>query len=181
MGVGKDKSIVYNNYRELVKYILQNTKYKIAFIPHVVINGNNDLDAMKPLYEEFKESKRVFLVSEKLSAAQYKGFISKCCLFVGARTHATIAAYSTCVPTLVVGYSVKARGIARDIFGSEENMVISAQALIDENELLRAFKYLQENEKKIRAHLQKTIPAYIEKAWLAGEELKKLLKANSKG
>ena len=41
-----------------------------------------------------------------------KGYISRCELFIGARTHATIAAYSTGVPTLVLGYSVKARGIA---------------------------------------------------------------------
>jgi colanic acid/amylovoran biosynthesis protein len=67
-------------------------------------------------------------------------------MFVGARTHATIAAYSSCVPTLVVGYSVKARGIARDIFGSEENMVIPVQSLEHEDDLVNAFKYIQETK-----------------------------------
>jgi polysaccharide pyruvyl transferase WcaK-like protein len=106
---------------------------------------------------------------------ELKGFISRCRFFVGARTHATIAAYSTCVPTLVVGYSVKARGIAKDIFGSEENMVIPVQSLEHEDDLVNAFKYIQENEESIRKHLQDFMPSYIEKAWQAGEEVKKLI------
>ena len=50
-------------------------------------------------------------------------------MFIGARTHATIAAYSSCVPTLVVGYSIKARGIAKDLFGTDEGYVLPVQAL----------------------------------------------------
>lgn len=48
-------------------------------------------------------------------------------MFIGVRIYVTIAAYSTEVPTLVLGYSVKSRGIAKDIFGSEENYVIPVQ------------------------------------------------------
>ena len=39
--------------------------------------------------------------------------------FTGARTHATIAALSSCIPTLSFAYSIKAKGINRDIFGHE--------------------------------------------------------------
>ena len=70
---------------------------------------------------------------------QLKGYIAKCRFFVGARTHATIAAYSTEVPTLVVGYSIKSRGIAKDIFGSEENYVIPIEQIKEENKLTQAF------------------------------------------
>lgn len=71
---------------------------------------------------------------------ELKGFISRCRLFVGARTHATIAAYSTCVPTLVAGYSVKARGIAKDLFGSEENYVLPVQSLKNKDDLVKGFQ-----------------------------------------
>ena len=57
---------------------------------------------------------------EDHNCMELKGIISKCRFFVGARTHSTIAAYSMGIPTLVVGYSVKARGIARDLLGGEE-------------------------------------------------------------
>ena len=85
---------------------------------------------------------------------ELKGIISRCRFFIGARTHATIAAYSTGVPTLVVGYSVKARGIARDLFGTEEGYVLPAHSLENENELLSAFRSLIRKEDSIRQTLR---------------------------
>lgn len=38
-------------------------------------------------------------------------------VFAGARTHSTIAALSSGVPTLSFAYSIKATGINRDLFG----------------------------------------------------------------
>ena len=106
------------------------------------------------------------------NAAQLKGYIARCRFFIGARTHATIAAYSTCVPTLVVGYSVKSRGIAIDLFGTEENYVLPVQNLKQENEFCNAFDWLTKNEKIIRTHLETIMPAYREKARIpAGLEL----------
>ena len=56
---------------------------------------------------------------------------------------------STCVPTLVVGYSVKARGIARDLFGNEQNYLISAQKIKQPEELKEAFMWIEKHEKEI--------------------------------
>lgn len=173
---GKEKNIVYKNYFHLVKYILKTTEYNIIFIPHVLVAGNNDYNAMKPLYEAFKGSNRVVMIINNLyNASQYKGIISQCCMFIGARTHSTIAAYSTCVPTLALGYSVKAKGIARDIFGNEKGLVLPVQNLENENQLIYAFEGLRERENELRDHLKKTMPKYIESAWVAGELIKKLL------
>ena len=84
------------------------------------------------------------------------------------------AAYSTCVPTLVVGYSIKSRGIARDIFGTEDNYVVSAQNFKDKNELKNAFQWLERHEKQIREFLEKKMPEYCQKSMIAGEAVKKL-------
>jgi polysaccharide pyruvyl transferase WcaK-like protein len=59
-------------------------------------------------------------LGDKLSAAETKWVISRCAAFVGARTHSTIAAISSAVPTLSLAYSRKARGLNQDIFGSQE-------------------------------------------------------------
>lgn len=175
MGLEKGKDITHKNYSTLIHHLLDATDMHIALIPHVTWEDNNDLEPLTALFNQFKESGRVVLIGDHYNCMELKGFISRCRFFVGARTHATIAAYSTCVPTLVVGYSVKARGIARDIFGSEENMVIPVQSLEQEDDLVNAFKYIQENEDSIRQHLQDFMPSYIERAWQAGEEVKKLL------
>jgi polysaccharide pyruvyl transferase WcaK-like protein len=59
---------------------------------------------------------------------------------VGARTHSTIAAYSSGVKTLVIGYSVKSRGIAKDLFGDYEGYVLPVQELSSPDALVEAYK-----------------------------------------
>lgn len=93
---------------------------------------------------------------------------------IGTRTHSTIAAYSQCVPTLVLGYSVKSRGIARDLFGSEEHYVIPVQGMTDPRALADGFDWLLKNENDIRVHLEKTMPGYKKQAYNALDALKKL-------
>lgn len=102
-----------------------------------------------------------------------KYIISKCRMFVGARTHATIAAYSTCVPTLVVGYSVKARGIARDLFGTEEKYVIPAQSLSNTGQLQEAFRWIRMHEQDIRSQLMQRQAEYKEYQNAYAEDLRR--------
>ncbi len=170
----KENGIAYKNYVELVKYILENTDYSIALIPHVVWDTNDDRKVLHKLYEDIGNSERVFLVEDH-TAPELKYIISKCSLFVGARTHATIAAYSTCVPTLVVGYSVKARGIAKDLFEQEENYVIPVQSLDDPMILTNAFKWLESNQEKIRLHLEKIMPEYIARCYKVKDKIMELI------
>ena len=85
-------------------------------------------------------------------------------MFVGARTHATIAAYSTCVPTLVIGYSVKSRGIAKDIFGTDEGLVIPVSEIDCTEKPIKDYEKFLSKKEVYRKHLEKFMPDYIEKA-----------------
>ena len=78
------------------------------------------------------------------------------------------------VPTLVIGYSVKARGIARDLFGTEEHYVLPVQTLSDPEELIKAYDWLMEREDQIRGRLESIMPGYCKRAGEAGEELRRL-------
>ena len=93
---------------------------------------------------------------------------------IAARTHASIAAYSTCVPTLVLGYSVKSLGIATDIFGTADNYVLPVDKIKENNEILKAFVWLQDNETMIRGRYKKVMPSYIKKALLGKKYLQEL-------
>lgn len=137
-----NSGMVMKNYVNLVEYIINETEMNVALIPHVVWDFNDDLIPLKSLYDKFKHTGRVELIDDekKLNCCQLKYVISKCSYIVTARTHASIAAYSTGVPTLVVGYSVKAKGIAKDIFGDYENYVCAVQQLEKENDLEVRFK-----------------------------------------
>ena len=168
-----NKGITKDNYEELIKYIINNTNMQIALIPHVVWDNNDDRVPLLELYEMFKDSGRVVMI-EDCNCMELKGYISRCRFFIGARTHATIAAYSTYVPTLVVGYSVKARGIAKDIFGTSENYVLPVQLLKTNKDLINSFKWIEKNEQKIRLHLQSFMPYYKNKSLDVKKEIEKL-------
>lgn len=155
------KGKTYENYKNLIDYILSSTNKNIALIPHVVWDNNDDREVMKMLLDDFNNNPRIISIKDH-KAPELKYIISKCQMFVGARTHATIAAYSSMVPTLVVGYSVKARGIAKDLFGTSDNYVLPVQSLTDGNQLVNSFKWLEENQSNIRKHLEEFIPKYIE-------------------
>ena len=167
------KGAAFQNYRNLIRWIIDETDYDIALIPHVVWKPSDDRIPLANLYNEFCDSGRVKMIEDD-NAERLKGIISKCRFMVAARTHASIAAYSTCVPTLVVGYSVKAKGIAKDIFGSYEDYVLPVQDLKSPNDLSNKFKWLMDHEKEIRNHLSSFMPGYIARAWQAGEALKKI-------
>lgn len=155
----KNSGIVLKNYVKLIEYILNNTNYLVALIPHVILDSNNDNSAIKMIYNYFKDNCRV-IVYPDMKATELKYVISKCRFFIGARTHSTIAAYSTCVPTVVVGYSVKAKGIAKDLFGTWENYVLPAQELYKENALLNSFLWIEKNEFVIKEELKKKMVIY---------------------
>lgn len=150
-------NIVMKNYIELLNYIIDKTDMNIAFIPHVVWNFSDDLIPLKALYERYKHTNRVALIDEKkqLNCCQLKYIISKCKYLVTARTHASIAGYSTNVPTLVTGYSVKARGIARDIFGNFNDYVCAVQDLKRKTELTERFNRIVNNTQTILFDLEK--------------------------
>ena len=95
---------------------------------------------------------------EDHTAEEQKGIIARCRFLIAARTHASIAAYSEKVPTLVIGYSVKAKGIAQDLFGTYENYVLPVQSLKNKNDMIDAFKWLQNNESNIKKQLDTIIP-----------------------
>lgn len=161
MVINEGNPFVYENVISTIKYILENTDMNVCLIPHVynIKNNSNDYPILKKIFNEIN-SQRVSFVDIELDCEQLKYIISKCRFFIGARTHSTIAAYSSGVPTLVLGYSVKSKGIAKDLFGTYEDYVLPYGSLTKANELLSAFKKLVENEEDIKALYNKVLPEY---------------------
>lgn len=158
--VERRSDAVFENCLELIRWILGETTWNVALIPHVVWRGNDDREVLERLRRAAGETERVRLLPDG-NCMELKGDIARCRFFVGARTHATIAAYSGCVPTLAVGYSVKARGIARDIFGTENGCFIPCQELKQPGDLTAAFQRIVSREGELRAHLEQRMPGYI--------------------
>ena len=151
-------------YKKIVEYILGETDYNIALIPHVLKRNknNNDLETIK-LIEGIISDPNRYTVIQDMPAHMLKYVISQCIFFVGARTHSTIAAYSSCVPTLVAGYSIKALGIASDLFETSEGYVVDVRNLKTPEELSDAFIHLFERREFEKKHLIEYMPIYLDK------------------
>ncbi|WP_395549348.1 MULTISPECIES: polysaccharide pyruvyl transferase family protein [unclassified Lacrimispora] len=154
-------SAIKDGYDKIIRYLLDETVYEIMFIPHVVKRNNNDETIITKLAEQYN-SNRISILEDR-RADELKYCISKCDFFVGARTHSTIAAYSSCVPTLVIGYSVKASGIAKDIFGVDEEYVVDVREVTSGDSIFKCFFNLFTRKNEIREYLESFMPDYINK------------------
>ncbi len=158
----------------LVQDILESVDYPIALIPHVLVPGNDDHAFMNDVLnrlESFRD--RLVLIRPIHSARQLKWIMSQMKIFIGARTHATISALSSCIPTISISYSTKSRGINKDIFGSEE-WVISCKEH-DLCSLPRKTAELIAASDSVSQFLKKTIGNYSEKAREGITCIKKIL------
>lgn len=175
----KDDGIIKTAFFNMIDYIISDTEYDIKLIPHVLDEKKRDTqydpDILLPVYEKYKDTGRVIYIDAfKLDARQIKGHIKTCTAFIGARTHSTIAAYSSLVPTTVIGYSVKSRGIALDLFGKIKDYVIQVGD-IKTDTLVIAIKRLLEKNDEIRNHLKNIMTKYKASADMAADKLEEII------
>ena len=158
-----DNDMMYQNARCLIDYVIENTDMNVCLIPHVynVERNLQDSAVLGKIYARYAKTGRVGIVNEELSCSQLKHIISKCRFFIGARTHATIAAYSSSVPTIALSYSIKSRGLAKDLFGTEDGYVIRWRSVKHPTELTDALQNtLMRNEQIIRSRYETFLPGY---------------------
>lgn len=159
---------------EIISSISRITSSNIYLIPHVTTPGSNDYLFMKDVFSRIKDQKEnVILVPPIYNASETKWIISKMQIFAGSRTHSTIAALSSKVPTLSFAYSIKARGINRDIFGNNEYCLNSEEMY--SSEVTIKIEEMLNNYKKIKNELNTIIPDCEKKALLAGKYLREIL------
>lgn len=165
-------TLFLKNIEKLINYILEKTDRDIMLVPHVFWETQDDRKLIKHVKELFCTDRVWILDSENLDYCQIRYAISQCRFFMGARTHSVISAYAVCVPTVALGYSVKSVGIAKDI-GMDDKTVINCKTIKRDDELLQAYLYLENNEKKMKGVLEKRIPSYIKKVSNLREILEK--------
>ena len=113
------------------------------------------------------------MLHDNLNAAQTKWIISKLACLIASRTHATIAAFSSCIPTVSLAYSVKAIGLNEQLFGSTD-YVIEPGSFSAENVLDKVEMVLSQND-MIRKHLQENMAKIQNNAIDAGAKLKRII------
>jgi len=143
---------------DFMRELLRTTNFGVLLVPHVMKPGNDDHAYMRSILDAVEGRDRVRLVPRGLNACQTKHVLSRCAFSIGARTHATIAALSSTVPTISLSYSRKALGINLSLFG-DARWVLDARALHSHAEMLDRLQVLVDARDAVRCHLAAHIPA----------------------
>jgi len=161
----------------IIEDVAKKTGMLIYLIPHVTNPDSNDHAFMQRALSLIKgRNGNINLIPPEYNAAETKWVISRMTFFAGARTHATIAALSSGVPTLSFAYSIKAQGINRDIFG-HTNYCMDPRDLGAKAVAGRVDSMLDESA-TIRNDLAGRIPGVQRAALSAGVGLKRLIEVN---
>ncbi len=164
---------------KIIKQLLVEINMPILLIPHVTSDeyspGMDDDLFLRDLYDSLEDSdkKSVSILPRGLSSENLKWIIGRTLLFVGARTHSTIAALSSCVPCLSIAYSRKAWGINKLIFGHQE-WVYSSEKL-DVDELTTKIIQLLNSRIEVQSYLLAVIPKYLEDTYSVSQKVKSVI------
>ncbi|HOV42579.1 MAG TPA: polysaccharide pyruvyl transferase family protein [Syntrophothermus lipocalidus] len=106
---------------KVMEWVLDSTEEKVVLIPHVH-EGSASIDdriIVTELARRFNYNERIKVIGGDHTAQELKGIIGRSTMVIAERMHATIAGLSLGVPTVTIGYSVKAEGILNDIAGQK--------------------------------------------------------------
>lgn len=158
---------------EIVSTIAKNTDRQICLIPHVTSPHDNDYVFLEKVVKNLDNPiPELVLIPPTYNAAETKWIIGQMKFFVGARTHATIAALSMEVPTLSLGYSVKAEGINRDLFGHTDYCIRSHE--FNPGIIAKKVSLMAETDNSIRNEIRSRLPEIRINAMNAGKYLNEI-------
>ena len=125
--------------RMIIKYFLSIPNVTLHLVGHVMERERhveNDYAVCYDLFEEYS-NERLVLAPFFLNPVDAKSYISGLDFFMGARMHATIAAFSSGVPVVPMAYSRKFNGLFIDTLGY--NCMVDMKART-ETEILSAIQ-----------------------------------------
>jgi colanic acid/amylovoran biosynthesis protein len=164
-----------------VRWLRNDLQANVILIPHVqeISPLNDDRVLATEIQRRLGYDDGVRLAGGNFSAEEFKAIISRCDFLVAERMHAAIAGLSTGVPTLVVGYSIKARGILSDLLGpelTESCAIIPLEDFLEPGAGAIRAKKAWENRDTLSERLNESLPAARERAAEAFNILQRVMK-----
>jgi len=161
----------------IIEDVAEKTGMPIYLIPHVTTPNSNDHAFMQKAVSLVQNnSSNMIVIPPHYNAQETKWIISRMSIFAGARTHSTIAALSTGVPTLSFAYSIKAQGINRDLFGHTDYCL--GPKYLDKGEISSSVDSMLYDKEKIEKELKDILPNARRSALSAGNKLKEVIGVN---
>lgn len=162
-----------NDCATTIDMLSKESNLPLVFIPHV----KADYEFMLRILPHMNEKENIVLINKNLTAAEMKWIISKAECNIACRTHSTIASFSTSVPTISLGYSIKSKGLNIQMYNHEKYLIYKTE--ITPEKILSVFKEIIKNDVVVREELREKNKVIKKQAIQAGSFLKELLNRNT--
>lgn len=141
----------------IIKMLSNSLNAEIILIPHVVCDYIMDddlrhLQSIKTILDD-ENVDGIQIIDRDLGFMDTKGILATCDIVIAARMHCAINAIEAGVPTIMVAYSDKTKGMANYIYGSNK-WVISLDKMTSD-ELLQLIKAILVKKTYISSFLDK--------------------------
>ena len=109
-------TVDYKDYiNRLISVLKEDVNIRIHLIPHVIEKANDNIDGDVKVCRLLSEKYNVLCAPAFSTPIEAKSYISKMNVFIGARMHSTIAAFSANVPVIPFSYSRKFEGLYENL------------------------------------------------------------------
>jgi colanic acid/amylovoran biosynthesis protein len=160
---GESENVLLSEVAEFLRVAIKKHHLSVLLLPHVdPLDGASDnsdshyMAKLLPMLQDVKD--QIALAPATLNAPQLKTRSVTMPVFIGARTHATIGALSKLVPTISIAYSIKAKGLNKDLFGDARFVVDTPSVCA--SVLQSSLSFLIDNDSEIRTVLSEKIPEW---------------------
>lgn len=163
--------------RAIVDEVLTWDDWGVLLVPHVIKPPDNDDHAfMAAAIASMRQSPRVGIAPSDLDARQLKHLISECDMLIAARTHATIAGFSSGIPTISLAYSRKAHGINLDLYGHKQ-WLLDIRDVETPEETLALIREAVSERTSLASQLRQRVPKMRQSARHGATALAEVLEA----
>lgn len=155
--------------KKVVKMITTELNAEVIIIPHVqeTLPMVDDRIIATELMRTLDYDPNVHIISGDHTASEFKGLIGLCDLVIAERMHAAIAGLSSGVPTVAVGYSVKAEGIMADLNSMDDlkkGLLIPIEDFLNSTLAIQSISFAWENRQRIAKKIQEDLPSIKERS-----------------
>lgn len=166
------------NVSKLLDRFTKEKNAVVLLLGHVTgpSEAKNDRLVANKIRQEMDNKESAYVINGDYTPGELKGIISYCDIFMGSRMHSNIAALSSLVPTLAIGYSHKTLGIMT-LFGMEK-YVVDIDSL-ENSKLSGALNDLEANKNKLKSMLEQNLPGVKNKSKENVTIIKKLVNRGS--
>ena len=161
---GKITKDTITSLAKVIERIIDCTGYDILFIPHVFApyEIDNDFIIETKIIDSMDESyKNRVTITEKNTFLTIKDELIQCSIVIAARMHCAINAMSEGIPTILLSYSSKAKGMCEFVYG-DTKWVYDIKKL-DSEQLLFLINELLENRNEVSQNIVNNLNKKLQK------------------